>query len=173
MRKRPASALPATPVDVGRPRTIVAAVVALAVAGVAAVIAGLSLYGERGWLADSITKADRTAKPPVHRSASQLASHVSSVQSSQVVASVVLCVALALVAVAVYRGRHWSRWIVLGLWVVCSYTGTLAGLASVLSVSQSIPGPFKSAAFVSGAAFIVAVVAVNLRPSSQYFTAHK
>lgn len=194
MRKPPASQGGAAPggkpgADAVRPSTILAAAIALIVAGVCAISAALSLYGERNWLIKSITDSDKTAVTKACKNASSSgcksakdalakftanpSSHISSVQSSQLTASVVLCLALALVAVAVYRGRHWSRWMVLGLWVICSYTGTLAGIASVLSVSQSIPGPFKSLAFLSGAAFIVAVVLVNLRPSAGYFAAHK
>ena len=43
-------------------------------------------------------------------------------------------VALAILATSVYRGRHWSRWAVVAFWILASFTGTVVGIGTSLSL---------------------------------------
>ncbi len=94
-------------------------------------------------------------------------------QKGALISSIVVFIALGVAAAAAYRGRYWVRWATLGLWVLATFTGTLAGLGSVMSVGADIPGLFKVPAFLSGAALVVAVVLTNLRPSVEYFNSSR
>ena len=82
---------------------------------------------------------------------------------------VVLMVALLVAAAATWRGKYWARWAVVGLWVLATFTGTLAGLSSLLIIaSGSVPLVFRVPVFLAALALIAAVVLVNLRPTVTY-----
>lgn len=151
------------------PRFVLLAAGALVLSGLAAVGAALSLFGLKDWLFDSITKANKDAKPKDKKSVPELHDQVDLTVKSQLIATAVVLVALIVVALAVYKGRYWARWGVLGLWVLATFTGTLAGLVSVASIASDQPLGFKLPAFVSGVLFVAAVVLTNLRPSTEYF----
>jgi hypothetical protein len=150
------------------PRTILATAIALVVAAVGSVAAALSLFSARSWLIDSVRTSDAKAKPPVVRTQAQLDHDVSRIITSQLVISVVIGILLGSIAYFVWRGRYWTRWSVLGLFVLCTFTGSLIGLSSLLAIGTSEPVLFKATAFIGSVAFVVAVLAVNLRPSVQY-----
>ncbi|SHG29087.1 hypothetical protein SAMN05443575_1933 [Jatrophihabitans endophyticus] len=115
---------------------------------------------QRGLVGDMRTQFDDLDKLP---------KQVSAQQKGALISSLIVLVALAVAASAAYRGRYWTRWAVLGLWVLATFTGTLAGLGSVMSVAADIPALFKVPAFVAGLGLVVAVVLVNLRPSVAFF----
>ncbi|MDT4903631.1 MAG: hypothetical protein QOH52_1647 [Pseudonocardiales bacterium] len=153
------------------PRNVVLASVALVVAGISALGAAFSLYGLKDWLHKTAITANNKLKATDknHKTDSQLLHQVNSTITGQVVATIVLFVALSFIAFAVYRGRYWARWTVLGLWVLSTFTGTLAGFASVVSIGTSEPIAFKVPAFLAGVFFIAAVVLTSLKPSIAYF----
>jgi len=92
---------------------------------------------------------------------------------SQVIAGIVLTVALGFVAFGAYAGRYWSRWAVPVIWVLCSFTGTSAGIYSLLQLGGDAPAGYKAASGISAAALIVAVVLSFVTPSRRWFEAHK
>jgi hypothetical protein len=159
--------------SLARPRTVLLAAVALVVGGLASLIAALDLYGLGDWLRREQIKSDKKAKPPKHHTAAQLDHLVSQQQSGALIGSIIVMLAVLFLAYGVFRGRHWSRWAVIAFWFLASFTGTLVGIGAVLNVGSSAPAAFRLPAFVAGAAMIVAVAYVNLRPSTEYFAAHR
>lgn len=155
------------------PRFVVYAVIALGVTAVSALVSALSLYGLKDWLFRSATKANDKLAKAKQVSVSELHHQVDTTVTGQVVATAVLFIALTIMAVSAYRGRYWSRWGVLALWVLSTFTGTLAGFASVLTIGASAPLAFKLPAFIAGVGFIAAVVFTSLRPSLNYFNLTK
>ncbi len=151
-----------------RPRQVQGAVVAMAVSAVAALIAALALYGQRSWLTSEQIKADKKAKKKVP-SASELHHQISQQQSGALIGTIVVVVALTVLGLSVYRGRHWSRWGVVAFWLLASFTGTVVGIGTVLSVGASVPAPFKVPAFTAGTLLVVAVVLVNMKASTSWF----
>jgi hypothetical protein len=141
----------------------------MGLSAVAALIASLALYGQRAWLTREQVKADKKAKPPVHETASQLHHKISQQQSGALIGTAVVVVALAVLGLSVYRGRHWSRWGVVAFWLLASFTGTVVGIGTVLSVGASVPAPFKAPAFTAGILLIIAVVLVNMKASTSWF----
>lgn len=102
-----------------------------------------------------------------------LAHTISRQQTGILVTIIVVALALGFVGYCVYKGRSWSRWGVIGLWILTSFTGLVVGISSVLSVGVSVPNAYKVPAFLAGLFFIAAVVLVNLRPSVEFFAAHR
>lgn len=182
-----------------RPRTVLAATIALGVSGLAALGAATALYGQTSWLHDEQSKANTKAATSAIASASssaasathdvsQAISSASSVnetkypttgsrlddqvhqqQNGALIMSVVLVVAIGFMAYGVFRGRHWSRWGMIAFWAVASFTGTFAGLLYLFQIGGSSPASFKVASTISAAALLIAVVLCNVRPSVEYF----
>ena len=182
-----------------RPRTVLAATIALGISGLAALGAATALYGQTGWLHDkqseanskaatsAIASARSSAASATHdvsqatasaasvnatkypTSGSRLDDQVHQQQNGALIMSVVLVVAIGFMAYGVFRGRHWARWGMIAFWAVASFTGTFAGLLYLVAVGSDSPAPFKALSFVSAAALLAAVVLCNLRPSFQYF----
>lgn len=168
MTKPAAGGAGEAPGQAPRPRQVQGAVAALAASALAALIAAISLYGQRAWLTREQIKADHKAKKPVP-SASTLHHQISQQQSGALIGTIIVVAAIAVLAVSVYRGRYWSRWGVVAFWLLASFTGTVVGVGTVLSVGSSVPAGFKVPAFLAGAFLIVAVVLVNFRVSTEYF----
>jgi hypothetical protein len=145
------------------------AVVALGVSAVAALITALSLFAQKDWLYRSAQKANAKLKVSDQKTAAQLHHSVHTTTIGQLIATIVVIIALALLARAVWTGRHWSRWAVIGLWVLSTFTGTFAGFSYIITVGTNEPLTFKVPAFVAALGFVVAVVLTNLRPSVAYF----
>lgn len=160
-----------TPGGTPPPKQVTWAALALLVSGAAALVTSLALFGLKHWLFTSAVTANNKLKTTDknHKTTAQLHTAVNSYVTSQLVATVILVLALLLVARAVYRGRYWSRWVVLGLWIVSTFTNTFAGFLSILSVGSSTPAGFKIPSFVSAVAFVAAVVLTSMRPSVEYF----
>lgn len=182
-----------------RPRTVLAATIALGVSALAALGAASALYGQTGWLHDkqseanskaatsAIASAASSASSATHDVASATASaasvnetkyptsgsrlddQVHQQQSGALIMSLVLVLATGFIAYGVFRGRHWARWGTVAFWAVASFTGTFAGLLYLVAVGSSSPGLFKALSFLSAAALLAAVVLCNLRPSVEYF----
>jgi hypothetical protein len=182
-----------------RPRSVLYAVVAMGVSAVAALIASVVLYGQDNWLSTQQHKANssavKTAVASAAASASKASNDVPSAsvsasasatkkyplggsalhhqvtqqQSGAMIGSIILVLATGMLAIGVYRGRHWSRWGVVAFWFLASFTGTFAGITYIFAIGGSLPGPFKAPLFVSATALLIAVILVNLRPSTEYF----
>jgi hypothetical protein len=100
-----------------------------------------------------------------------LRSNVDSAPRQYLIINSVLLLALILVAVGAWRGRYWSRWAVVGLWVLATLGGTFAGISSIFYLGVSVPGTFKTPVVLAGFLFLAAVVMAFLRPSSVYYAA--
>jgi hypothetical protein len=198
-----AASTPATPAPgTVRPRTVQAAVAAMAASAVAALVAAIALFGQRDWLTreqiktnnkaiatavkDATAKAKAAGDSAVDIKAAaakatadekkkfpNLHNQISQQQSGALIGTVIVVLALAVLGYAVYRGRHWARWGVVAFWLLASFTGTVVGIGTVLSVGASIPAAFKVPGFLAGAFMILAVVLVNLRSSTSFFALSK
>ncbi|WP_375492203.1 hypothetical protein [uncultured Jatrophihabitans sp.] len=172
--KKQATATQPAGTPVPRPTQVLLAVVALVVSALGVAVASISLFFLHSWLLTSTEKSNKhPAKGKKALTHQQIIDQVHSVPKSQATASVVLVLALVFVAFAAYRGRYWSRWAVLGLWVLSSFTGALCSLNYIFAIRSSSPLAFKLPTFLSAVAFVVAVVAVLLRPSAAYFNQNK
>jgi hypothetical protein len=136
------------------------------VSGLCAIGAAASLYGLKGWILHQLSTSNKKAKKPV--SLAELHTEAHRVPSSQVIASAVLLLALIFLAVNVWRGRSWTRWGVILMWVLATFTGTLAGLSSLVSIGASIPLALKVPSAISAALLVVAAIAV-MRPSARAY----
>jgi type II secretory pathway pseudopilin PulG len=182
-----------------RPRTVVYAVIAMGVSAVAALLASLVLFGQSNWLkheqaksnssaiksaiasasasatsashsvAPAVASASASATKKYPTTSSGLHHQVTQQQSGALIGSIILILASGLLAVGVYRGRHWARWAVVAFWFLASFTGTFAGITYVFAIGGTLPTPFKVPLFFSATALVVAVILVNLKPSTEYF----
>lgn len=187
------------PTRASQPRTVLAATIALAVSGLAALGAATALYGQTTWLHDEQRDANSSAASSVAASAvasassssadvasvsssvasvnatkypttgARLDDQVSQQQRGGLIMSLVLVIGTAFIAFGVFRGRHWSRWGVLAFWAVASFTGTFAGFTYLFAIGSDLPGTFKVSVFISALAMLAAVVLCQLRPSVEYF----
>jgi hypothetical protein len=191
---------PATP---SRPRTVVAATIALGVSALAALGAATALYGQTTYLHREQAKANSSAASSAssHAVAAASSSHsdtasaaasassvnqtkyptagsklddqVSQQQTGGLIMSLVLALATSFIAFGVFRGRHWSRWGVLAFWAIASFTGTFAGFSYLFAIGSSLPAAFKLTTFLSAAAMIVAVGLCNFGPAPAFFALSK
>jgi hypothetical protein len=194
-----ASAAGDRPAGATRPRTVLAATLALGISALAALGAATALYGQTSWLHDQQRDVNSSAASSAvsqavagasssHSDVASASSSASSVNSTKypttgsklddqvsqqqrggVIMSLVLVLATAFVGFGVFSGRHWARWGVLAFWAVASFTGTFAGFTYLLIVASDLPGMFKVLAFASALAMLAAVVLCQLRPSVEYF----
>jgi heme/copper-type cytochrome/quinol oxidase subunit 4 len=155
------------------PRTLLVSAAALVLSGVFAVIGALALLGAKPWIKDTFRKSDLKAKPVINPTPGKLADQTHTLIQGQIVSNIVLMLVLVLLAVNVRRGRHWSRWAVVAIFVLGTFTGTLAGLFSVLSMFNSDARGFHLGGGLAALSLIVAVIAVNLAPSTRYLALTK
>lgn len=120
---------------------------------------------------DNLTTFQKSQKKPL--TAKQIQDQANRTPTSQLIASIVLMIALTFIAVGAWRGRYWARWGVLIVWVLCTFTGTLAGLNSIIMLGGSVPNAFKIPAGLSGLLAIAAVALAMMRPSVAYFALNK
>jgi hypothetical protein len=154
-----------------RPRYVGWAVIAMALSAVFALVASIDLYWQQNWLYDGLKKSAKKAKKSTKPH--DLMHQVAQTQKGAVIGAAVAVLVLAAVGWAVYRGRYWARWGVIAVWFLSSFTGTVVGIGSVISVGSSVPGAYKVPAFLAGALLIVAVLLVNMRPSTEFFALSK
>ena len=186
--------------DVSRPRQVVLATGALGVAAVGALTGSLVLLGQKSWLhrtqkkavettyhdavkayqkskqtaSDKKTLADAVKAYKKDHDPSKINSVVDSTVHSQLIATAVTVLIVAFLAYSVFKGRPWSRWGVIGVWVLSTFTGSLVGISSVLFIGSSdVPIAFRIPVFIAGLAFVAAVVLTSMRPSVAFFNAHR
>ncbi len=165
------------------PRTILITWAALITAAAFAVLTALTLFAARTWLEqqshDTISKKAITSSYTEAQKAhdllpSQISRSISAFITSQLVISLVTAVLLVFIAIRVRSGAHWTRWVVVGLWVLSSVFGfSLIGALPALSVIGKFPVLTKIPCLIGALAFLTAVVAVNLPPSTAFINANK
>ncbi len=155
------------------PRTILLAVIMLGISGISAIVSGIALYGQDAWLLRELTKHNPKPGKKNHLSASQLVDKVGQTQKTALIGAVIVVVAVGILGWAVFKGRYWSRWGVVGFWVLATFSGTVIGINSILAVGSDIPSSYKIPSFLAGATFAIAVILVNLRESTAYFALHR
>ncbi|HEU5267250.1 MAG TPA: hypothetical protein VFU35_11150, partial [Jatrophihabitans sp.] len=148
---------PGKPAAARPPRMVLAAVIALVVSGIAAVIAAISLYGQSDWLFREFTKNNPKPGKKNHLTVAELHDKVPQSQRTALIGALIVVLAVAILGYATYRGRYWARWGVLGFWVLATFSGTVIGINSLLSVAANIPAAYKIPSFIAGLAFAVAV----------------
>ena len=91
------------------------------------------------------------------------------------ISSLFTLVILGLLAWGTFRGRHWSRWAVTGIYVLSLFTplgvGPLNLLGAILGNGE--PLAIRGPVLVAALAMLAAVVLVNLRPSVEFFALTK
>lgn len=167
------------------PRYVVLAAGALLLSGLFAVGASATLFGGAtkapgGWLYKSSKDANdklfgtATTHKKGYLDPSKLQQRIDATPKSLLITSLVVLVAVTILAAAAYRGKYWARWTTLGLWVMATITQTLAGIGSLLLItSAEVDLVFRIPAFLSGLLFVAAVVLTNLRPSVEFFRLNK
>jgi hypothetical protein len=160
---------PGSPKKPAPPRMVLFAVIALGISGLAAVLSSVALYSQDAWLFRELTKSNAKLKKSKQLSVSELHDKVGQTQKTALIGALIVVLAVAILGYAVYRGRYWARWGVIGFWVLATFSGTVIGINSILAIAGDIPGAYKVPSFLAGATFAIAVVLVNLRDSTQYF----
>ena len=155
------------------PKQVRWAALALAISGVAALLASLSLFGVKDWLFRAAVRNNNDKKLADRQTVSQLHHAVDSTAVSSLVSTIVLLLALSFAARGVLRGRSWARWTVVALWVLATFTRTFASFTYLIGVASDEPIAFKIPSFISAAALISAVVLVSIKPSALYFALSK
>jgi hypothetical protein len=150
------------------------ALVLAAVTGLAASVAQLNA-GFRTWAFNTITTADHDAMKPGARnpiktmpSPAQIHSSVNSAVQTYLLMAVVGGAIVIMLAVATRRGKYWTRWAIIGVWVLSTLVGGAYGLSYLVGIASDAPAAYKYLSFLSALLTVLAIVLVNLRPSRQY-----
>lgn len=101
----------------------------------------------------------------------QIRTNVNKAPKQYLIVNLVLLAALVFVASAVWRRAYWSRWAVIGIWVLSTFAGTFGGISSLFYVGASFPGTFKVPVVLAGFFFLAAVIAAFLPASTRYYAA--
>ena len=184
-----------------KPRQVLIAAVALGVTALFSVITALGIGTQKDWIHHQSVKANTSAVASAVSSASKgaakksqdVSSAVASASSSaekkyptsgkklddsvdsavrsSYIGTVFTVIVLGILAFGVFRGRHWSRWTVTGIYVLSLFTplgiGPLNLVGAILGGGE--PAAIRIPSLVAGLAMLVAVVMVNLRPSVEFF----
>jgi hypothetical protein len=162
-----------------QPRTIQITWIATFVAAAFSVLAPLTYFTARSWIEDqqraTITK--NTAKhsaAQVQQDLDNVAHNVSKALPIQLIFGVIVAAILVFIALKVREGKHWTRWALVGVWVLVTLTGySPVGLGGLVTLGSSAPTQVKITSFLGAAAFAVALVAVNLPASVLYLNANR
>jgi hypothetical protein len=149
------------------------------VAAAFSVLGPASYFTARTWIEDqqraTITK--NTAKhsaEQVQQDLANVANNVSKALPVQLIFGVIGAALLVFIALKVREGKYWTRWGLVGVWVLVTLTGySSIGLGGLIVVGSSAPTQVKVASFLGAAAFLVALVAVNLPSSVLYLNANR
>ena len=184
-----------------KPRQVLIAAIALGVAALFSVITALGIGTQKDWIHTQTLKANKTAVASAVSSASKnaakktqdVSSAVASASSSAAskyptsgkklddavntavrstyIGTLFTVVVIGVLGYGVYRGRHWSRWAVTGIYVLSIFTplgiGPLNLVAAILGSGE--PAAIRLPSLVAGLAMLVAVVMVNMRPATEFF----
>ena len=164
-----------------QPRTIQITWIATLVAATFSVLAPATYFTARSWIeqqqqnsindrkiTSSYTAADKA------KDLANVADNVSKALPIQVIFGLVVAAILVVIAFKLRDGRHWTRWALIGVWVLVTLTGySPVGLGGLVTLGSSAPTQVKITSFLGAAAFVVALVAVNLPASVVYLNANK
>jgi len=91
------------------------------------------------------------------------------------ISSLFTLVILGLLAWGTFRGRHWSRWAVTGIYVLSLFTPLGVGPLNLVGalLGNGEPLAIRGPVLIAGLAMLAAVVLVNLRPSVEFFALTK
>jgi hypothetical protein len=138
------------------------------------VIAALTEFSAsvKDWLFTETKKADRkssdvkSGKKAMPTDA-QIHHTINSSTTPVLIISLVVLGLIGYVAYSLWKGKYWTRWSVIGLFVVLTFfTGSPGGgLNGLLLVTSDAPAALRFTAFISSLAMLIAVVLTNLRPS--------
>jgi hypothetical protein len=115
----------------------------------------------------------KAAKSDYHDKIHSLAHDVAAAQKSVLVSTLVALLLIGFIAYATYRGRYWARWGAVGIILLTFFIRIPIGIASILTISADVPYLYRVPAFISGVLLVAAAVLTNLRPSLEYFAAHR
>lgn len=157
---------------------------ALLLSALAAIGASASVFGatkEGGWLYDTALTANKKLEgknggknKEGYLEFKDLVDRIESTPKNLFVSSVIVALALTVLAIAIIKGKYWARWTTLVLWAMATLTGTLVGIQSItVVISPDVAASFKIPAFVASLAFLIGVVLVNMRPCTEYFKLSK
>lgn len=164
-----------------QPRTIQVTWIATFVAAAFSVLAPATYFTARTWieqqqtnsingrkLTSSYTAADKA------KDLANVADNVSKALPIQLIFGFIVAAILVVIALKLREGRHWTRWALIGVWVLVTLTGySPVGLGGLVTLGSSAPVQVKLASFLGAAALVVALVAVNLPASIQYLNANR
>ena len=164
-----------------QPRTIQVTWIATLVAATFSVLAPATYFTARSWIEQqqqhSINDRKITSSYTAADKAKDLANvpdNVSKALPIQVIFGLVVAAILVVIAFKLREGRHWTRWALIGVWVLVTLTGySPVGLGGLVTLGSSAPTQVKITSFLGAAAFVVALVAVNLPASVVYLNANK
>jgi hypothetical protein len=168
---------PATPL----PRTIQITWIATLVAAAFSVLGPAAYFTARDWIEQqqrhSISDRKITTSYTAADQAKDLANVAGNVNRAlpiQLVFGAIGAALLVFIALKIRDGRYWSRWALVGVWVLITLTGySPVGLGGLLVLGSSAPALVKATSFLGAASFLVALIAVNLRPSVTYLNASR
>ena len=164
-----------------QPRTIQVTWIATLVAAAFSVLAPATYFTARSWIeqqqtnsingrkiTSSYTEADRA------KDLANVADNVAKALPIQLIFGVIVAAILVVIALKLREGRHWTRWALIGVWVLVTLTGySPVGLGGLVTLGSSAPVQVKFTSFLGAAAFAVALVAVNLPASVTYLNANR
>ena len=164
-----------------QPRTIQITWIATLVAATFSVLAPATYFTARSWIEqqqqNSINDRKITSSYTAADKAKDLANvpdNVSKALPIQLIFGLVVAAILVVIAFKLREGRHWTRWALIGVWVLVTLTGySPVGLGGLVTLGSSAPTQVKITSFLGAAAFVVALVAVNLPASVVYLNANK
>ena len=152
-----------SPAEAGnRPYTVDVALYAILARCLFGVLSGLALFTARS----RIIRDFRTSQPknaPVWTDA-KLNHEATSALVRNLILAVVLALMVLVIAKYVRDGRNWARWLYLGISVFPT-----SDIFKVAGFAQNVPLLYKITTGLTGAAAIVAVSLLFVRPSAPYF----
>ncbi|MBE7189000.1 hypothetical protein [Jatrophihabitans endophyticus] len=143
-----------------RPREVTWAAAALLLSGVLALGASLALYGLHSFIIHQLRTANAKLKASDRRTDTQLLASAHQQPTAVLIQSVIFFVVLVVVVRALWRGRYWSRWAVIGVWILASFTGIFGGIFQIVYVFEDAPIALKVPVSLASLSFVVAVALV-------------
>lgn len=184
-----------------KPRQVLIAAVALGVTALFSVLTALGIGTQKDWIRSESVKVNTSAVASAVSNASKSAtkksqdvsSAVASASSSAVkkyptggkklddsvnsavrssyIGTLFTVLILGVLAFTTFRGRHWTRWGVTGVYVLALFTPLGVGPLNLVGalIGGGEPMAIRIPSIIAGLAMLTAVVMVNLRPSTEFF----